>query len=206
MGLRVAYNISIWTAFKIFHVYFSFSLFLLRGWGGVSSPSNAFSSSSSSSTASLQVPYLLSVALLVVNFVPGFEPAPRVLFRLLRKLDYAFASLLQGYDVETLEALPGFGTGWRVSNTEKVRLKSIVERTRLCVAEVVGVGAWEAEPEAGVDGDDDHHAARTIRGESEDAYGIEDVAAWDMEISGVYDKTIVELGDNLKGSPIGIIG
>lgn len=142
------------------------------------------------------------MALLVVTFMPGFRPAPRTLFRLLRKLDYAFASLLQGRDIDTWEPLPGFETGWRMSNTEKVRLKSIVERTRLCVAEVIGDGDWEPEGEEGsID-----NGALPVEEKSEDKYGIEDDTAWDMEISGVYDKTIVELGNMLKGSPIGIVG
>ena len=138
----------------------------------------------------------------MVTFVPGFRPAPRKLFRLLRKLDYAFASLLQGRDLDKWEPLPGFETGWRMSNTEKVRLKSIVERTRLCVAEVIGDGIWGPESEAG----DNDNGALALEEESEDKYGIEDDTAWDMEMSEVYDKTIIELGDMLKGSPIGIIG
>ena len=162
------------------------------------------------SLASLQVPYLLSVALLVVSFVPGFRPAPRTLFRLLRKLDYAFASLLQGRDLDTWEPLPGFETGWRVSNTEKVRLKSIVERTRLCVAEVVGDGISEPESEANDNNNNNNNnnkdGAPAVEERIEDEYGVDDDTTWDMEISGVYDETIVELGDMLRGSPIGILG
>ena len=89
-----------------------------------------------------------------------------------------------------------------------MRLKGIVDRTRLCVAEVVGEGDWEVEPEAAPEEamSEDHDTARAAGEEGGDVYGTGDDAAWDMEISGVYDKTIVELGDKLKCPPVGILG
>ncbi|KAJ9646401.1 hypothetical protein H2199_002450 [Coniosporium tulheliwenetii] len=59
-----------------------------------------------SGTPGLQVPYLLSLALLTTTFISGFPPSPKAMFRLLDKLDRAFVSLLQGRDVETGEPLP----------------------------------------------------------------------------------------------------
>ena len=100
-----------------------------------------------SGTPSLQVPYLISVGLLVGNVVESMPPMPKSLFRLLEKLDHAFASLLQGRDVDTGDTLPGFSGGRAVSGTEKVRIRSLVERTRRKVLETFKKGEFEDEPE-----------------------------------------------------------
>lgn len=162
-----------------------------------------------SGTPSLQVPYLINIALLVQSVVQGMPPSPRTLFRLLGKLDFAFASLLQGRDVESGERLPGF-EGRGVSGTEKVRIRSLVERTRLDVLEAFKRGDFEDEPfeeeEEVLDTDTDmalegelvlegdHHEQRTEEDES-----------FDMQIARVYDRTVVELGDSLAEPNIGII-
>ncbi|KAK5628754.1 hypothetical protein RRF57_004469 [Xylaria bambusicola] len=95
------------------------------------------------SVASLQVPYLLNVALALNTYLPSFPPAPRPTFNLLRKIDHCFASLLVGYDVKTKESLPGFSstvdnsTKMRFSKTDMVRCKSLADETRMLVAMVM---------------------------------------------------------------------
>lgn len=134
-----------------------------------------------SGTPSLQISYLLSLALLLVSFIPAFSPpSPRTMFRVLNKMDNAFAGLLQGHDVETGNLLPGFeGRRNIVSGTEKVRIKSLVEKTRILVTEKMAEsGVVEGEEEA--EGDD-----------LEDEY--------DMDVARVYDRTLVEIGDELGG-------
>jgi hypothetical protein len=127
---------------------------------------------------------------LVEQYLTGFAPSPRATFRLLGKLDLAFASLLQGRHVETGEPLPGFEKGRGVSITERVRMKSIVDQTRVCVVEVMGNSELDED-------------------EDEDELDIENEVDMEFdtahEIGQVYDKTISELGDALVGSPIGII-
>ncbi|KAI4731212.1 hypothetical protein E4T49_00813 [Aureobasidium sp. EXF-10728] len=166
-----------------------------------------------SGTPALQVPYLISLALLVNNMIPAFPLAPRPLFRLLGKLDHAFASLIVGRDVATDEILPGFNTGRGVSGTEKVRIKSLVERTRVCVVEVLNKGEFD---------EDDDEATRDPSPEDTDMDGdlildddgpedinVDDIDDddndWYTQTSRVYDKTMVELGDSMDGAPIGII-
>jgi len=164
-----------------------------------------------SGTPALQVPYLINLALLVNTMIPAFPLAPRQLFRLLGKLDHAFASLIVGRDVATDEILPGFNTGRGVSGTEKVRIKSLVERTRVCVVEVLNRGEFDEDdqdiPEplaedTDMDGDlilDDDGP------EDINVDDIEDDDDWHMQTSRVYDKTMVELGDSMDGLPIGIV-
>ncbi|KAF2965557.1 hypothetical protein GQX73_g8002 [Xylaria multiplex] len=96
-----------------------------------------------SGTPSLQVPYLLNVALAFNTYLPSFPPAPKPTFLLLRKMDHCFASLLVGYDVKTKEPLPGFSstvdnnTKMRFSRTDMVRCKSLADQTRIFVAMVM---------------------------------------------------------------------
>src|ERR1700761_7075744 len=122
--------------------------------------------------ASLQVPYRLSLALLVTEFLPESPPAPEATFRILGKLDTAFASLLQGRNVETGEALPGFERGKMVSTTEKVRIKSLVDQTRIVVVKAIRDfgGSTDAgdEPEDG-----DPEDAETTNDEDDDDLGLD---------------------------------
>lgn len=148
--------------------------------------------------ASLQTPYLISLALLFVTYLPSFPASPRTTFRLLRKLDLAFSSLLQGCDPDTGETLPGFERQKSLSTTEKVRIKSLVERTRVVMVEVMAKDEREDETEADEtvnettdEDDDDDDDDMTLEYDNEDE--------WDMEIAKAYDRTLVELGESLGG-------
>ncbi|KAK8116635.1 Conserved hypothetical- protein [Apiospora kogelbergensis] len=92
-----------------------------------------------SGTPSIQIPYLLNIALAFTDYVEAFDPAPTATFLLLKKLDHCFASLLAGKDIRTGETLPGFEQGTRkgMSKTDMVRCKSLAEQTRLLIAVVM---------------------------------------------------------------------
>lgn len=119
------------------------------------------------------------------------------MFRLLDKLDSAFASLIQGKDIETGETLPGFINRRGVSGTEKVRIKSLVERTRVTVTEVMTKGDYEDEQEA-------DSQAGEAEGDEDDMLDYDASTDYAMEVARVYDKTLVELGDALEGAAIGL--
>lgn len=154
-----------------------------------------------SGTPSLQISYLLTLALMVVNSMTSFPPAPRTLFGLLRKLDAAFAALLIGTDPETGEVLPGFVHGKGISATEKVRIKSLAERTRVAVVELMSRD--ELDKDKGL-----HEEEGSERGgetEEEGWYAsAEEEEDVEMDMARVYDQTLVELGDTLGGPSIGI--
>ena len=139
--------------------------------------------------------------------IPAFSAAPRPLFRLLGRLDHAFASLLQGRDIDTDEPLPGFSMARGVSGTEKVRIKSLVERTRICVVDVMNRGEFEE--------DDEDESTQEDTAESDmdgdlvldDPIDVDDDIEdenWDMHVAKVYDRTLVELGETMEGPEIGI--
>ncbi|CAA9966966.1 TFB6 domain containing protein [Pyrenophora teres f. maculata] len=170
--------------------------------------------------ANLQIPYLLNLAVLGAEFLPLFASSTQstqATFRLLSKLDYAFSSLLTGHDAATGHQLPGFDGRRTVTTTDKVRLKGIVDRTRLTVTRVVS--------KESVVGDDDDYIGDSMDTDAEsetDASGRQATVRFegfenneeddeqddDWEERGVatiYEKTIGELGDVLGGPPIGII-
>ncbi|CAK7269892.1 hypothetical protein SEPCBS57363_003830 [Sporothrix epigloea] len=93
--------------------------------------------------AGLQVQYLLSIANELITWMDGFKPSPRATLNILRKLDFCFASLLIGEDLETHETLPGFEQGGSTNNrrvglsrTDIVRCRSIAEQSRIAVVDV----------------------------------------------------------------------
>ncbi|KAL4784510.1 hypothetical protein BJX76DRAFT_327216, partial [Aspergillus varians] len=61
-----------------------------------------------SGTPSLQIPYLISLSVLVNTYLPDYPFTAKPTFRLLRKLDFFFASLILGEDAETGQPLSGF--------------------------------------------------------------------------------------------------
>ena len=144
-------------------------------------------------TASLQTPYLISLAVLVNSYLPDFHFRPRSTFRLLKKLDTMFASLLQGEDADTGEALAGFENRRdQVSMTEKVRIRNIVETARLMVVEAQDNDDGDATGE-----EEDDEDGEMVG----DDYGMDEVVnapgRWEMESARVYEKTIQLLGDEL---------
>ncbi|KAL8858277.1 MAG: hypothetical protein Q9178_005140 [Gyalolechia marmorata] len=152
-----------------------------------------------SGTPSLQTAFLLTIALTVMTSLPSFPFMPRPTFQLLQKLDLAFASLLKGVSIETGEPLPGSETGRsRLSTTEKVRMRGIVERTRIAVVEVAGKDGSLADVSTishsrMTDTEDDFNFTT----EDEDVDVLENESShrrWEMDIARVYERTIVELG------------
>lgn len=108
-----------------------------------------------------------------------------------------------------------------MATTDKVRLKGIVDRTRLTVVRVLGGESVVGEEEEAGEGDTDAmdtDAEKELRGgdgagrdtvvfegfeDNED--GDEDEDWEERNIGAIYEKAIGELGDVLGGPPIGII-
>lgn len=134
------------------------------------------------------------------DFLPSYPPAASSTLKLLNKLDIAFASLATGRNAESGEPLPGFEQGSSMSTTERVRIKSLVDRTRLVAVRALGddydseMGYADDEDEEDDDGMLDLEAEETGA-----------VTKRDMRIAKVYERTIGILGKELGGSPIGMI-
>ncbi|KAE8452743.1 hypothetical protein EG329_013015 [Mollisiaceae sp. DMI_Dod_QoI] len=147
-----------------------------------------------SGTPSLQIPYLLNIALSVTTYITAFPPSPRATFGLLRKLDHAFASLLKGEDSVTGEILPGFSGGKRagMTKTDMVRCKSLVEQTRVLVVDVMG-------KEPVLERDVDESDAETDI-EMESTGWDTEAERYEMDVARAYEQTIEQLGELLEGS------
>lgn len=145
-------------------------------------------------TASLQISYLLNIALSVTTYISAFPPNPRPTFGLLRKLDHTFASLLEGEDSVTGEILPGFSGGKRagMTKTDMVRCKSLVEQTRVIVVDIMG-------KEPILERDVDESGAETD-GEMDSMGWSAEEEKFEMDVARVYEKTIVKLGELLEGT------
>ena len=160
---------------------------------------------------------MISLAVLVNSSLPDYPFSPRSTFRLLRKLDSVFASLLLGEDAESGAPLPGFETRRNVvSMTEKVRIKSIAETCRMVVMEVRGRDEEEEDEEEEEEGDggsasdeDDEEmvdvlgdgagsgSGRSANGNGNEMDYRETPGRWEMEAARVYERTIQLLGDEL---------
>lgn len=140
------------------------------------------------------------------------------MFTLLRKLDFCFASLLSGHDIDTKEHLPGFENGTRgvMTKTHMVRCKSIVEQTRVVVVDVMNKRTGTEETEKGeedvvdteteldTDAETDSEATDT----SMDDRPFVD-PNWDdgdddlyMDVARVYERTLIQLGEVLQGTTL----
>ncbi|KAF2713533.1 hypothetical protein K504DRAFT_371457 [Pleomassaria siparia CBS 279.74] len=170
-----------------------------------------------SGTPNLQIPYLLNMAVMISELITLFKPSPQATFNILDKMDVAFSSLLQGTDYDSGLPLPGFESRAPFSTTYKVRLKGIVERTRLIAVKVMS-GEYDGEDgeirkvDEDTTGGEETDAEEYVKFEGfkndDDAEDDEDGDddRWEEgQIAKVYERTIGELGDVLGGPPIGII-
>lgn len=140
----------------------------------------------------------------------SFPFAPRSTFNLLHKMDLIFSSLLRGVNVQTGENLPGFDSGrGRVSTTQKVRMRSIIEWTRLSVinraetdrSEMDTASRIDTETETETETEDEFTTDEMVDTEAGGrSYDEEGHGRWEMEVARVYERTIVELGLSLDSS------
>lgn len=119
-----------------------------------------------------------------------------------------------GRDAETGDFLPGFENGRTISTTDKVRLKSIVDRTRLIVVRKLGeeyvdeAGDAMAIEEDALQRRSLEQRQDTVHFEGFDNDDLEDEEyeeALEKRIAKVYEKSIGELGNSMGGAPVGMI-
>jgi hypothetical protein len=136
--------------------------------------------------------------MLMKEFMGAFPPSPVIALTLLTKLDLAFASLLTGLNAETGQPLPGFEKERGVSMTEKVRMRSIVESSKLVAVKFMG-----ADYRMGYNlTDDDDDDLTDTEWEPATPSVVSDI---DMRIAKVYQRTIELLSNELDTSPVGMI-
>lgn len=169
--------------------------------------------------ASLQITYLLNIANEFTEWITRFPPQPTPVFGTLRKLDFCFASLLSGEDIDTKETLPGFENGIRgiMTKTHMVRCKGIVAQTRAVIIGVMAKQTAPEEPEESEtqtesDDDDDEDLVTEMETDTEEEsaskskgfvdpnWEDEDEDEVYMDVARVYERTLVKLGEVMDDS------
>ncbi|POS88011.1 hypothetical protein EPUL_000383, partial [Erysiphe pulchra] len=137
-----------------------------------------------SATPSLQTQYLLSIAGIFINYVPAFPKVPNATFAFLKKMDHAFSSLLNGKDLLTCETLPSFLENMNAgfSKTDMVRLKGLVEETRILIVNIMK--NVELEEKDNID--------------PQLEKSLDFLEDRDMDVARVYEHTIIQLGRLLE--------
>ena len=118
----------------------------------------------------------------------SFPFAPQPTLQLLRKLDCAFSSLLHGQDVISGAPLPGLESGRRMTVTEKVRLRGLVERTRVQLVDVSKSNDLAEEPGA-------VFSDGLTSGDSGDEDPPEYLFDLDLDVARVYERVLADLSD-----------
>ena len=146
--------------------------------------------------ASLQIPFLLNIANAFLDYLEPFPFAAEATLKLFHKLDYAFSSLLHGEDIITGEPLPGFEYGRKVNTTEKVRLRGLVERTRVQVIEFAGRRDHPTELDAISIDTTEFEDSDTDDMDIDTNTGVRRGQV-DLDVARVYQRTLADLSDKL---------
>lgn len=151
--------------------------------------------------ATLQIHYLLQMANSFNDYLASFPPQLEPTLRLLDTFDRCFYTLITGSSVDPSIPLSPAVSVYRMNMTERVRLKSIVERTRLHIVKLAGGRMVAPDPPTeGVQGTGDRaEDGMDIRNGDEtgsDGDGPEDEHL-EIEVASVYDRSLVEIGENL---------
>ncbi|KAK6381675.1 hypothetical protein LTS17_004734 [Exophiala oligosperma] len=152
-----------------------------------------------SGTPTLQIPYLLSLAGLVCSYMPAF-PFSTSVFYITGKIDRGFTSLLLSSSAGSSDS----ATTYHVSMTEKVRIKSLVEETRITAVNVASSSGLSTN--IGDVSELETEEEEEEEEETDDTNTGQDTQANDMSrslaISKIYKRTMEILGDSLDSSTL----
>ena len=148
-----------------------------------------------SGTPSLQVPYLLQLAGLLSSDMPSFPFSPGPTFRMLKKFDLAFSQLLTTPSPTNGNSK---NESQQVSATDCVRIKSLVEATRIAATEVATqsgiMKTVDLSTEDSSD-DDDEDEDTQVESDEDDFDGNPNKTA--VGLGKIYERTLTILGDVL---------
>ncbi|EPS30910.1 hypothetical protein PDE_05863 [Penicillium oxalicum 114-2] len=141
-----------------------------------------------SATPSIQVEGLITLAGILERSLATYEFDAIPTLTILNKLDYYFIALMQGEHPVSHQKIPGASPAHPlVTQTQKVRIRSIAETTRSNFFTLM------PEPR-----DEDGDGGGKGEGEEED-WEEPEMPAWMMQASKVYERVLMLLGD--QGDP-----
>lgn len=142
-----------------------------------------------SGTPTIQIPYLLSLAGLASSYLQAF-PFSTFMFPLTSKIDQGFAALLRPSETESTSNTQTY----HVSMTEKVRIKSLIDETRIAaVNAATSSGHIAGAPEVSETEDEDDDEPSEVEDDDDDPQSMSIY----MALSKTYKKTLEILGDSL---------
>ncbi len=142
--------------------------------------------------ATLQIPYLLSLAGIVADYLPAFPFAEAPTLYIVAKLDHAFAILLSR-GRGSVASIATDGDHYLVSVTDRVRIRSVIESTRIIAVEasVRSTGSADVRDVSESFADTDYEESTPADGHRHDRDSL------NMSISKMYERSLSILGDSL---------
>lgn len=137
------------------------------------------------------------------DYLASFPPDLKVTLRLLDTFDRCFYTLITGTSADPSTPLPPAFSISQMNMTEKVRLKSMIERTRLHVVKLLESGGGAPDPlteNAKFFGERNEQTDIDTENETEDdgRGSYADDEELEIEVSKVYERCMVQLGEGLK--------
>ncbi|KAK5048982.1 hypothetical protein LTR84_005404 [Exophiala bonariae] len=153
-----------------------------------------------SGTPTIQIPYFLTLAGQICSYLEAF-PFSTSFFPLAGKIDEGFASVLRAANNNS----PGGSLPFNVSMTDKVRIKSLVEETRVAAVNAASASGYAASAPAISEIDSEDDDDDTDMGDDDITVRTDeelDVLPISLRLSRVYKQTLEILGDSLTSGSL----
>ena len=144
-----------------------------------------------SGTPSIQIPYLLQLAGLACSYLAAF-PFSASVFLLMSKIDQGFATILQPSQNNKAETT----ISYKANMTEKVRIKSLIEETRIAAVNAVSSSGHAANVHV-VSETETEEETNDKLDERDGNGGTGQNISVSLALSRVYERTLEILGDSL---------
>ncbi|KAF7506995.1 hypothetical protein GJ744_011019 [Endocarpon pusillum] len=145
-----------------------------------------------SGTPTLQIPYLLSLAGLIAEFLPSFPFNEGPTMHLVDKMDQAFAILLSQRKDSTVP-FASDASNQLVSVTDRVRIRSVIESTRVIAVEASTKDRASADTQDASEGFTESEYEELTSADS----NVQSRNSLNMSISRMYERSLSILGDSL---------
>lgn len=148
--------------------------------------------------ATLQTHYLLQMANSFNDYLASFPPQLKSTLSLLDTFDRCFYTLITGSSVDPSTSLSSEFSVSRMNMTEKVRLKSIIKRTRLHIVKLAEKSMSTPDLPTDTDGKDDDEMDIETGDETDVDGDNQEHEEWEIEVMKVYDRSLIQIGEGLK--------
>ncbi|KAL0635876.1 hypothetical protein Q9L58_005119 [Maublancomyces gigas] len=132
------------------------------------------------------------------DYLASFPPQLKSTLSLLDTFDRCFYTLITGSSVDPSTSLSSEFSVSRMNMTEKVRLKSIIKRTRLHIVKLAEKSMSTPDLPTDTDGKDDDEMDIETGDETDVDGDNQEHEEWEIEVMKVYDRSLIQIGEGLK--------